>query len=103
MALRGHGPPKGTKYKKTIDAELIREYWRKRVAEDQSPLYEAMANKAKGCEAIDKRKPGRLVYELPPDPSAFDALMKHVMPRLPQQVQGSGDEGEIIIKVQKFG
>lgn len=95
---KGAGRPKGRKNGSTLDAEAIRDYWRAQIAKDQQELYQAMKNKAVGV-MVQMEKMGMQVYkEFPPDPAAFKALTDH-LPKLPQPVSGTGDNGEIVHKV----
>jgi hypothetical protein len=96
-------PKKGAKYAKTKDAEAIREYWRGQIAKDQEVLYNAMLNKAKGVLLQTEDNKGQTIYkELPPDPNAFKALIEHGLGKAPQPIEGTGENGEIVIKTIKF-
>ena len=97
------GPKKGAVYEKNKDAEQIRLFFRQRISEEKEALVNAMVDKAKGCAIIDKKDDtGERIYDLPPDPQAFKALMEHGIGKPPQPIEGTGEDGELIVKVIKY-
>src|SRR5574343_2096608 len=98
MGLRG--PKKGSKYKCTQEAAMFRDYLRKKMLEAKAEIVESMIQKAKGCPIIDKKdETGERIFDLPPDSRAFDSICDQAFGKVPQPIEGSGEDGEFLHKV----
>lgn len=86
------GPKKGSKHKKTIEQELLRERLMRKVGEKWDDLIEAQIDKAKGIKLEAISKDGEIYYKDPgPDTFAFKTISEQTIGKPKESIEHSGE------------
>ncbi len=91
------GPTKGTKYKPTIEKEMMRERLKELVAKHWDGLIESQIDKAKGIKIEALSRDGEIYYKDPgPDTFAAKILIEHSVGKPKEQIEMTGENGNPI-------